>query len=576
MHWRYDPDGQRVALIHPGGSETTYTRDAGGLVIAIAHPGLGTIRLDRDPAGRLVAASADGMRARWRYVDGELAEYELLADDRHRTEQLTRDDAGRATSTSQDGTPRRLTYDAAGQLVSVDGPDGLLVFTYDANGRLTAESSGGDVTEYEYDAAGQLVTRQRGDLVTSFEYDPAGRRVRETAPDMVRSLSWDRLGRIRAISTSAPGETQEQTIDIEVDALGELAAVDGTALLWDTADPLAPLSQIGEQVAIGQDSPWALTGPDGTKWLAPDWQGTVGGARDPWGATTAGDAVALGLGFRGQVEVAGLIWLRHRVYDPASRAFLTADPLAPMPGTAWAANPYHYAANNPIGLSDPLGLRPVTEEELQAYRDEISQGLVQFVGENWVAAVAIVGGIALMCTGIGGPVGLALMAASGALTAGGMTLNSQVVSGGELDWGEVIGDAVWGAGIGIVTGAAFGPMFNASRVLGEGVLVTLGRGAVTGATLDVTVNAGARAIRGEDPFARDEMLADMLLGGVSGMAGTLHVEPDPPPYSGSVPRSEPAPSSVASLEEMLSRTPGLPTGRHRLGELPTGRHRMAY
>jgi len=57
-----------------------------------------------------------------------------------------------------------------------------------------------------------------------------------------------------------------------------------------------------------------------------------GGGGDPWGGAGAG----VGLGFRGEVGVAGLAWLRARAYDPVTRSFLSVDPLEPVPGTAWA------------------------------------------------------------------------------------------------------------------------------------------------------------------------------------------------------------------------------------------------
>jgi hypothetical protein len=43
-------------------------------------------------------------------------------------------------------------------------------------------------------------------------------------------------------------------------------------------------------------------------------------------------------------------------------------------GTAFAANSYHYAGNDPVGALDPLGLRPITEAELAAYREAAANG----------------------------------------------------------------------------------------------------------------------------------------------------------------------------------------------------------
>jgi RHS repeat-associated protein len=84
-----------------------------------------------------------------------------------------------------------------------------------------------------------------------------------------------------------------------------------------------------------------------------------------WGTSSDAQPEGLQLGYRGEVQFEGDIWLRNRIYEPRTREFLTPDPLPPVAGTSCAANPYHYAANNPIGLLDPLGLRPLTDRELR-------------------------------------------------------------------------------------------------------------------------------------------------------------------------------------------------------------------
>ena len=281
---------------------------------------------------------------------------------------------------------------------------------------------------------------------------------------------------------------------------------------------------MGDRAVIGAGQPWATARDGEAEWLAPDWQGTLGGPRDPFGAALGPDAGALRLGFRGEVEFAGQAWLRARAYDPSTRGFLDRDPLAPVAGTAYAATPYHYAGNDPIGRADPLGRRPVTDQELREIRDRMGSNFVSR-NKDWIIAGAlIVGGIAVMATGVGGPLGAAMI--GGALLSAGSSAAIQKVTTGEVNYTEV-------AIAGLVGGAAGGLGYGAGALVsGTSKAAAVGRGAMAGGVESVAGGAANRGIHGENPFDPAGMGRDLLLGGaIGGVGGRLGArEPEPPPH----------------------------------------------
>jgi RHS repeat-associated protein len=72
-----------------------------------------------------------------------------------------------------------------------------------------------------------------------------------------------------------------------------------------------------------------------------------------YGTPTCEGTSTTPLGYDGQYTSSdtGLIYLRNRVYDPATAQFLTVDPLV---GQTHA--PYNYAGDNPLNEADPTGL----------------------------------------------------------------------------------------------------------------------------------------------------------------------------------------------------------------------------
>lgn len=456
--WRYDADGRRAGLVHPDGTVTSYDYDAAGDLASLHHAAVGTVRIERDETGRAVALHGDAFAARWSHEEGLLVGYHLEAGGAATSTALERDEAGRVIAATTGDVRRTFDYDSSGQLIRAAGPDGERRFTYDANGRLVEEGWGDNVVTYLYDAAGQPIERREGSQIIRFGYDDAGRRVMEVGSEESRTISWDPFGALQQVETSDAGGANSTRV--VVDALGELAQVGDTTLMWDSADPLSPLCSIGGRPVISA-GPWTIAEGDA---LVPDWMGSVEEV-DPWGAGSRASR-APATGYRGELSFDGLLWLRNRVYDPVTRGFLSRDPLSGVVGAPWAANPYSYAGNDPIGSLDPLGLSPVTEAELAKYREAMNRSVWERAGDwvqdNWeyiAAGALIVAGVAVMATGIGGPIGATMIGTALIGTGGSAGIQKAVT--GEVDWGEaaatgaVASLAVWSVTVGGPVGAGY-------------------------------------------------------------------------------------------------------------------------
>jgi RHS repeat-associated protein len=337
---------------------------------------------------------------------------------------------------------------------------------------------------------------------------------------------WDGRGRLFAI-----GDTE-----VEVDALGELAAIDGAEVLWDTADQYSPVAWLDGALVSGDDP----------------------GPRDPFGAPACAEPA---VGYRGEVEFAGHTWLRARVYDPSTRSFLSPDPLPPLAGTAYAANTYHYAGNDPIGHADPLGLRPVTEQELREIRDRMGSNFFSRNADWIVAGVLIVGGIAVMATGVGGPLGAAMI--GGALLSAGSSAAIQKVTTGHVNYTEV-------AIAGLIGGAAGGLGYGAGALVSGGSkAAAFGRGALAGGVESFAGGAGNRAIHGGNPFDPRGMATDLLLGGgIGGVGGRLGA-----PGRERVPQDlavNPTPPSPLKLNRPIGRATHNQALADEIANLPPG------
>lgn len=531
--WEYDEDGNRTSMVDPQGTRTEFGHDAAGRVVVVQHPVFGRIAYERDAVGRLVGAVASDAVQSWDYAEGALVRHTGTTVDGVNETVIRRDGDGRIVAILSDGIETRFSYDAACQMELSEREDGVVSrWRYDLSGRLVAESLDGLTAELAYDAAGQLRSRTDGAGTSTYAYDGLGRRIETVEQDgSVRSFEWSDRGWLGAVATEDSTGASSRS-DLWVDALGELAEVDGTELWWDTAEVAPRLMSLGDQSVV--TLPGGVTAIGGIVRSAGWRSAHPTEAGSPWG--TAVDALpglpaGLAVGASGGLQVAGLDWFGARAYDPMTRGFLSVDPLDPVMGSGWAGNPYSYAGNDPLHAIDPLGLSPVSEADLQAYRDG-NNGAFADAGawieknnlEYVIGGAMVVGGGILMATGVGGPVGMMLLA-------GGADVILQKMATGKVNWAQTAGSTVLGG----VAGAA--PLLlKATRVGGmatrasmdvaptanvvKSLAVNMGVNGGVGAVASAGTDALAVTMKGEDISARG-MAGALVTGFVGGSVGGL-------------------------------------------------------
>ena len=465
LNWAWDKDGNRAAFTDAHGVTTKYERDAAGRITAVTNPKLGRAVFERDAAGRLARSVAGDLIQEWVYRSSRLVEHARTSATEPQAVDATHlgyDSEGRVAVIARNGSETTYTYDQAGQLLGLTtrrgGEEETTGYEYSEGGLLLAESTSAGTTTYEYDEAGQLIRVTHPDGAEArYVYDGLGRRVRRIEADgSAREYAWGPTGYLSACVDRNADGAEIAAQHLWVDALGQLAQVDDTALAWDTAAPFPSLVAVADTQVVhlpgsltgvgevfttagwrdarpsGADDPWAAIGAPALP--TPGWH--AGGRADTPGGIPGLLPAGVGLTAGGGLEVAGLEWMGARVYDAGTRSFLSTDPLPPTLGAGWDGNPYAYAGNTPLAFTDPNGLKPLTDKELKAYDDSARSGLAKagsWVGENWEyfagGAMVIAGGV-LMATGVGGPAGMML------ISAGADTIIQKATTGG-VNWGEV-------------------------------------------------------------------------------------------------------------------------------------------
>ena len=568
----YDADGYRTRMVTPYG-ETAIAYDGAGRVVSMsradqdAHGESPVAQYSYDAMGRLIRAQLGDILSRWEFDDisGLVCSYSrentAKADSVEHTE-VIRDEQGRIVGLESADGLVVYTYDAAGQLTGSRSGDLEFEWVFEAglmvSERTWRHSSGtGEPEEtsrvllgersFAYNRLNQLTEIIATDhtaehmftTVTTYEYNAAGERTREIITNdrgvqRVREYAWGAYSGLASVTdtyVTAHGGEAASRVRTVTDVTGELAQVAGgngvsTPLLWDPNAAMPQILGAGGMPAPGSDGgfsqvgiaggfdPWAVPSMLGS---APDAQGMnipglprTSSADDSgvWGAMLPAGFSFTGAG---SVRVAGLDVMGARVFDGVSKRFLSTDPLAQVPGTGFFADVYAFCGNNPVGLMDPWGLKPMSPDEFQKYsRDKFRNDFRDYVA----AGTMLVFGLALTAAAVAtGPLGMVLLgAASGALMSGGMSVITQKMEGKDVDWGAVGRDALIGGLAGAAGGVVGGVFMKAGVVLknaapkvaqaaAEGTQATVPRVVQLGVKTSDMLNAGISKVGALKPVA---------------------------------------------------------------------------
>lgn len=341
---------------------------------------------------------------------GSVEEYDQLVSGVDLTTALAWQPDGRLTQEDTDGECLDYTYDTSGQLdlVQADSsscasPSTVADYDYDGHGRRSSESA----DDYAYDLADQLLGIGDGCALDvngdpdancdrTFTYDDAGRRLTAYGPDIDTDYTWSPDGHLSRLEQ----DNGAATVDISFtrDGDGHLTKAGTGTLVWDPTmavpeaiesdndsdgDTDVSYSYGRRRIQQGNGHVFAYDHLDSN--IRRLWGGSLPTLEPtsygPFGEPDTDNNWPIYFGYRGEYQIGlpeqTIVHLRNRDYDPTTGTFLTPDPLLEGPnspelgtglgifdGETTVANPYNYVSNDPLNLTDPLGLCP-TDCELR-------------------------------------------------------------------------------------------------------------------------------------------------------------------------------------------------------------------
>jgi RHS repeat-associated protein len=365
--YNYDNADRLTSVVDWNNKTTTYTYDTANRLATTATPDGVTETRTYDNADRLATIltkkgsttivsytyTVDSVGNRTKVVDtngtttpgyDSLYRVNAMTYPNGDTQSYTYDPMGNRLTKVNNGSTTNYTSDDADQMTAAGG----VTYGYDNNGNQT--SRGTDT--FGYDAENRLTSTTLGGTSGSYVYNGDGLRTSRTIGGVTTAFTWGNAAEVPAILRDSAGNRYLYGLD-----LISLSNSANSKFYYHTD---------------GLGSTTAITNSSGS--VVKTYQYDVFGAIRAQTGTQPNEFTFTGE----QVDGSGLQYLRARFYDNATGRFLGRDPLPGASTESQSLNRYPYVLNDPVNLTDPLGLhcRPwhphhCVEEGAQAIAENV-------------------------------------------------------------------------------------------------------------------------------------------------------------------------------------------------------------
>lgn len=344
--YTYNSNGTLATRTLPNGIVTTYTYDTANRMTGVTHK-KGTTTLaqftyTRNAIGNVTSATESGS-----FISPS------------QTINYTYDAAGRLTNaTYPNSNTYDYTYDKVGNMltdnIAHDPSNGTFsdTYAYDKDSKLTNING---FTNFGYDSNGNMLEKpsQNPNPDQFYTYDPEDRLTKLTTfSGNVWNYTYDGLGnRLQKLGSTA---TERYITDMSGSMPRTIAIASGFGsggIIEKFLYGLGPISDDGTQ--------YYLEDGLGNLRFMTDSNGFNNGSTsyDPYGNTRSFTSLTQNFNYQQQWQdfESDQYFLRARYYDPSLRRFISKDPVSGSLKNPQTQNPYAYANDNPVNLSDPSG-----------------------------------------------------------------------------------------------------------------------------------------------------------------------------------------------------------------------------